>query len=718
MPQVNVLPVNISKSIELKDESVSFDSTSTKGEFSRYIDLHLNKNKEADSSRKADSVESEANIAKKSGSATESKTDTQKAESFVENSDVSDENDSEVFVQKIAASGKKDQSKSAEIDQKALLESEQLMSFLAKADSTLIKQSIESPSSTPIPEKLTVEQKAHNEAQLLLNASKLVADLSPVAKALGNEQADVPSVPIQTLIDKSISAQDQLTVDTAKVSNKDSTRVDLSGELIIEGKNKRDIQTEVPVVIVKPVENKAVVSELKTEVKSEVKLEVKSGAATQVTNEVKITNIRRDRTNTEQQISNQVLPSDEIIEQGLGGKNNANVSVSAEQKIVTQVKVDHVQVSNEELNKNALLKEVIQGQEKGKQSQRELLENEKNNTNRSVLTQSTNKSQEKLDTVGSLSKTVDEIEKQMTPLKNTQHEKSSSLPDAQLTKSELTQNGEVSKANEKANQAVGNSNKTVLPNNQFTSNNISHDEVNKTQAKQDEKAQLSAAFTEQSQQKLAVKNEEEVLVEGKSTPNVKTVPSVNSHFIDVSGKATQTPQQIIEQQSAEMLNPSVATEVTQSQKTNGQLHQETISMFRKDFNDAVKDKVMLMISQKLQRFDITLDPPELGNMQVRVNLQGEQAVVSFLVQSQQTKEALEQNMHKLRDLLAEQGVDVGDANVEQQSQQSANEDGSTAQSNNHAEDNIDNMAEANDVVSHTLSAQMIDSSTASVDYYA
>jgi hypothetical protein len=31
---------------------------------------------------------------------------------------------------------------------------------------------------------------------------------------------------------------------------------------------------------------------------------------------------------------------------------------------------------------------------------------------------------------------------------------------------------------------------------------------------------------------------------------------------------------------------------------------------------------------------------------------------------------------------------------------------------------MDNMAEANDVVAHTLSAQMLDSSTASVDYYA
>jgi flagellar hook-length control protein FliK len=29
-----------------------------------------------------------------------------------------------------------------------------------------------------------------------------------------------------------------------------------------------------------------------------------------------------------------------------------------------------------------------------------------------------------------------------------------------------------------------------------------------------------------------------------------------------------------------------------------------------------------MINQNLQKFEITLDPPEFGNMQVRVNLQG------------------------------------------------------------------------------------------------
>ena len=101
-------------------------------------------------------------------------------------------------------------------------------------------------------------------------------------------------------------------------------------------------------------------------------------------------------------------------------------------------------------------------------------------------------------------------------------------------------------------------------------------------------------------------------------------------------------------------------------------------------------------------------------MQVRVNLQGEQATVNFVVQNQQAKEAFEQNMHKLRDLLAEQGVDVGDANVEQQSQQSDAE----ASSGGNQSEFSQKTADANDVVEHSLSARMSDTSSKGIDYYA
>ena len=121
-----------------------------------------------------------------------------------------------------------------------------------------------------------------------------------------------------------------------------------------------------------------------------------------------------------------------------------------------------------------------------------------------------------------------------------------------------------------------------------------------------------------------------------------------------------------------------------------------------------------MISQKLQQFDISLDPPELGNMQVRVNLQGEQASVNFIVQNQQAKEALDQNMHKLKEMLAEQGVDVGDANVDQQSQHSDSHESDIDEPRHR----FSNTEQASDVITHNISVKRADSSTQVVDYYA
>jgi flagellar hook-length control protein FliK len=668
MPQLNISPVNVSKNIELKDESASFYSTTSKDNFSKYVDLHLNKNKEDKNNSNVASVKVEVNIAKKSNSLTESELGIKQPNDLVNNSDKNYKIDSGTLLQKVAAPGNEDQIKSNEIDQKALLDSEQLMSFLTKADNTLINQSVDTSSISPAEQGLegqkTVEQKAQYQAQLLLKSSNLVADLSAVAKALGKDQVGVTSPEVTS---KQLDSAEELFLSHAAIKGKKSTSVKLPVDSLIEEKTKTNTSAEVTAALVKSTENKPMLSEL-------------------------------SESNTESKTT-----------------DFSSVNASKDNS-------DNARMSNEKINQNTLQKEVTQSSKAEVLSHSQLAENEKVNTN--LASQSTN-NQAQSDVVKSLENIADGIEKQVNTSKQIQSDNRSSVPDAQLTKSQITQSSEsaqsseVIKPNEKVNQAAAQLNKTALPSNQSTTSDLIHDDVSKTQAKQSEKAQLSA---EQNQQKLVAQpeaqNEDGVFVEDKAITNTKIAPSANRHLTDVSGNVTQTPQHITEQQSAEMLNPSLATDVTQNQKTNAQLHQETISLFRKDFTEAVKDKVMLMISQKLQRFDITLDPPELGNMQVRVNLQGEQAVVSFIVQSQQTKDALEQNMHKLRESLAEQGINVGDANVEQQSQQSANDEGSLAGNNSQMEGEIDNMAEANDVVAHTLSAQMLDSSTASVDYYA
>lgn len=705
MPQVNVLPINVSQSIEKKDELTSFDSNTSNDDFSQYIDLHLNKNKKAESNNKLDSVNPEA---KNSKSTIGTKSDMKQSDGLVGKTDKTDETDDAILVQKIAATGKQNQTESNSIDQNALTDSEQLMSFLTKADNTLVNQSIDSSSNTSSPEQLTAEQKAHYEAQLLLKASGLVADLSPVAKTVVSEQA-APEMVAPTSTKQTVSDEEFVLSNEAKATGKEATEATIvKSPAGAPAEGKEFTQAAVSVDLVKSSDKKTVLPEPGVESKAELISPSKVEPISQSITDVKQTNISSDKINAAQQQASQPLSSklsSSQRENDLLSNTDKGTSLTVEQKLTKKTEMDNAQVNNDKTGQLAREKEVNQSSIINAVNDKQTTENKV--INNSAATQIDTKNSTKSDSEKSLEKAVERIEKQVNSSKEAKQDKVLNSSEPQLIKSDLTQSNEATKANEAVNAK-----RVVTSNNQLAS---SHDDANKTQIKQDEKAQLATSFAEQSQQKAAAQKEGEILVEDKIIASVKGAPTTASHFIDVSGKATQTPQQIIEQQSAEMLNPSVATEVTQNQKTNTQLHQETISLFRKDATEAVKDKVMLMISQKLQRFDITLDPPELGNMQIRVNLQGEQAVVNFLVQSQQTKDALEQNMHKLRELLAEQGVDVGDANVEQQS---ANGEDSSSGNNSQMEGKPDNIAEANDVVAHTLSAKMIDSSTTRVDYYA
>ncbi|XQW85844.1 flagellar hook-length control protein FliK [Thalassotalea piscium] len=152
-----------------------------------------------------------------------------------------------------------------------------------------------------------------------------------------------------------------------------------------------------------------------------------------------------------------------------------------------------------------------------------------------------------------------------------------------------------------------------------------------------------------------------------------------------------------------------------TQKKTLNIHNETIAIYRKDFSVAVKEKVMVMINQKLQQIEIRLDPPELGSLHVKVNLQHDQAVVSFIVQNQQAKEALDQNMGKLRDMLSQNGVDVGDTNVEQQQQQASGENGDTSQGRHF---NGGTSSELEGEQTFTANANLYKASATGVDYYA
>jgi flagellar hook-length control protein FliK len=203
----------------------------------------------------------------------------------------------------------------------------------------------------------------------------------------------------------------------------------------------------------------------------------------------------------------------------------------------------------------------------------------------------------------------------------------------------------------------------------------------------------------------------------KLTPPVDKVASVvNQILVDQTKPLTSAAELAAEQeQSFESAVNQLTTNTVSTQKSFTTMQTETIAIYRKDFADAVKDKVMVMINQKIQQVEIQLDPPEMGNIHVRVNLQNEQAAVQFVVQNQQAREALEQNMGKLRDMLAQSGVDVGEANIEQREANEQNGNDFDSQPNNgkNAKSAEDNFSKNDNAIVNVFKA-----SSTGIDYYA
>lgn len=87
------------------------------------------------------------------------------------------------------------------------------------------------------------------------------------------------------------------------------------------------------------------------------------------------------------------------------------------------------------------------------------------------------------------------------------------------------------------------------------------------------------------------------------------------------------------------------------------------------WGQAVTDQVMWMSSKGIKEATIQLDPPELGSLQVKVGVNQDQAQVSFTVQHASVREALDQQSMRLREMFAEEGLNLADVDVSDQSQQ-------------------------------------------------
>lgn len=131
----------------------------------------------------------------------------------------------------------------------------------------------------------------------------------------------------------------------------------------------------------------------------------------------------------------------------------------------------------------------------------------------------------------------------------------------------------------------------------------------------------------------------------KESPN--TTPTDTS--VNRLNPLTQAIAQQVQQTPRPMLVPGQPVQVQQP-----------------GWSEAVVDRVMWLSSQNLKSAEIQLDPAELGRMEVRIEMNKDQTQVTFLSPHANVRETLEGQMHRLRDMFAQQGMTM-DVNVSDQS---------------------------------------------------
>ncbi len=90
---------------------------------------------------------------------------------------------------------------------------------------------------------------------------------------------------------------------------------------------------------------------------------------------------------------------------------------------------------------------------------------------------------------------------------------------------------------------------------------------------------------------------------------------------------------------------------------------------------AASQRISWMAGQGVSTAELRLDPPELGSLTIRLTIQGDQTSLSFTSPHAQVRDVLEQQMPRLREMLAENGLALDQADVSDQSSSNESKEG-------------------------------------------
>jgi flagellar hook-length control protein FliK len=124
------------------------------------------------------------------------------------------------------------------------------------------------------------------------------------------------------------------------------------------------------------------------------------------------------------------------------------------------------------------------------------------------------------------------------------------------------------------------------------------------------------------------------------------------------------------------------------------------------WDQAISQKVLWMVGASEQSATLTLNPPDLGPLQVVINVNNDRVDTTFMSDNAEVRQALQDGMSNLRDKMSESGIQLGQANVNsgrqsQQEFQQATQNRPTSQHGNAQALPVEKTASANAVIRTT-----------------
>ncbi|WP_296756186.1 flagellar hook-length control protein FliK [Thioalkalivibrio sp.] len=143
--------------------------------------------------------------------------------------------------------------------------------------------------------------------------------------------------------------------------------------------------------------------------------------------------------------------------------------------------------------------------------------------------------------------------------------------------------------------------------------------------------------------------------------------ALNARMAEAAPQAGQAPAAALT--AAESGTASISTPTSTSPSANPagpRLFNLDVPLHQPGWDRALGSQVRWMANQGVQVAELRLSPPNLGPLEVRLQVDGDRTHINILAPHAATREAVEAALPRLREMFAESGMNLGDVNVREE----------------------------------------------------